>query len=113
MSETRKTEITIEVELDDNHVPEKMVWNAPDGGIENQETRAVLLSVWDDTAREALRLDLWTKEMPMDDMKQFFHQIFISMADTYKRATNEDETATSIIEFAENFAHKAGIKDAQ
>src|SRR5690625_1809211 len=110
MSKTRKTEISIEVELDENHVPEKMVWNAQDGGIRDQETKAVLLSVWDDKNKEALRLDLWTKEMPMDDMKQFFHQIFISMADSYKRATSEDETANEIIEFAENFAHKAGIK---
>lgn len=106
----KKSQITIEVELDENNIPEKMNWNAPDGGVNNEETKAAFISVWDDQAKEALRLDLWTKEMSVDDMKQFYHQVFISMADSYKRATNEDETATSIIEFAENFAHKAGIK---
>lgn len=106
----KKSQITINVELDENHVPEKMNWNAPDGGIENQETKAAFISVWDDKTKEVLRLDLWTKDMTVDEMKLFFHQIFISMSDSYKRATNEDETATSIIEFAENFAHKAGIK---
>lgn len=107
----RKTKITINVELDENHVPEKMSWDAEDGGVSNQETKAALLSVWDDKTKEALRLDLWTKDMPMDDMKQFFHQIFISLADSYKRATNEDEMSDFIIEFAENFALKAGILD--
>lgn len=106
----RKTQIIVDVELDENHVPEKMSWNAQDGGINNQETKAAMISVWDDKAKEALRIDLWTKEMEMDDMKRFYHQIFISMANSYQRATNEDEVADSIVEFAENFAHAAGIK---
>ena len=78
MSKNKQTKITIDVELDENHVPEKMSWTAQDGGIDNQETKAVMISVWDDATKEALRLDLWTKEMPMDEMKQFFHQIFIN-----------------------------------
>lgn len=106
----KKTQISIDIELDENHIPEKMNWNAEDGGIHNQETKAVMVSVWDDKDKEALRIDLWTKEMPMDDMKRFYHQIFISMANSYQRATSEDEVANSIIEFAENFAHQAGIK---
>ncbi|MBW7869666.1 MAG: gliding motility protein GldC [Flavobacteriia bacterium] len=109
----RKTQITIDVELDENHIPEKLLWNAVDGGVENQETKAALMSVWDDKTKEALRLDLWTKDMPMDDMKQFFHQIFISMADSYQRATNDEEVAAFIIEFAENFAYKAGLIDQE
>lgn len=106
----KKTQIHIDIELDENHIPEKMSWNAEDGGIRDQETKAVMVSVWDDKDKEALRIDLWTKEMPMDDMKRFYHQIFISMANSYQRATSEDEVADSIIEFAENFALQAGIK---
>lgn len=106
----KKTQISIDIELDENHIPEKMSWNAQDGGIRHQETKAVMVSVWDDKDKEALRIDLWTKEMPMDDMKRFYHQIFISMANSYQRATSEDEVADSIIEFAENFALQAGIK---
>jgi len=41
----RKTKITIDVELDENHIPEKMTWNAQDGGVQNQETKAVMISV--------------------------------------------------------------------
>ena len=109
----RKTQIKIDVELDENHIPEKMSWSAEDGGISNSETKATLISVWDDKEKEALRIDLWTKEMPMDDMKRFFHQTFISMASSYQRATSEDEVANYIVEFAENFAHQAGIKSAK
>ncbi len=105
-----KSQITIDVELDDNKVPEKLHWNAPDGGVENEESNAIFLSVWDDKAKEALRIDLWTKEMPMDDMKRFFHQMFHSFAEVYQRATNEEDVAKEIADFAEYFAQKAGIK---
>lgn len=109
----KQTKITIDVELDENHIPEKLFWNAEDGGVKNQETKAALMSVWDDKTKEALRLDLWTKDMPLDDMKQFFHQIFISMADSYQRATNDEDVATYIVEFAQNFAYKAGLIDGK
>ena len=106
----RKTQITIDVELDENHVPEKMTWNAEDGGIQKKETKATMISVWDEKTKEALRIDLWTKEMPVDEMKQFFHQILISLGDTYQRATGEDDVAAWMHEIAEEFAVKAAIK---
>ena len=37
----KETSITIDVTLDENHVPYKLHWSAPDGGISNQETHAV------------------------------------------------------------------------
>lgn len=106
----RKTQITIDVELDENHVPEKITWNAQDGGIEKQETKATMISVWDDKTMEALRIDLWTKEMPVDHMKRFYHQIMVSLGDTYKRATGEEDVAQWMAEMAEEFAVKSAIK---
>lgn len=106
----RKTTITIDVELDENHIPEKMTWNAQDGGIESQETKATMISVWDDKAMEALRIDLWTKDMPVDHMKRFFHQIIISLGHTYQRATGEDDVTEWIENMAEEFAIKSAIK---
>ncbi len=47
MSEKSKSKIEIDVELDENKVPEKLVWSASDGGISNKEAKALLLSVWD------------------------------------------------------------------
>ncbi len=106
----RNTKITIEVELDENHIPEKILWNAEDGGIEKQETNATMISVWDDKTKEALRIDLWTKEMPVDDMKQFFHQILVSLGDTYQRATGEEDVTEWLHEVANEFAVKSAIK---
>ena len=105
-----KSEIKIEIELDENNVPENLSWTAKDGGVENEPTKAVLLSFWDDEKREALRIDLWTKDMPMDHMKIFFHQIFNAMADSYSKATSEDDVAKMIRLFAEDYAHDAKIK---
>lgn len=106
----RQTQITINVDLDENHVPEKMTWNAEDGGIAHQETKATMISVWDDKTMEALRIDLWTKDMPVDQMKMFFHQILVSLGNTYQRATGEDDVAAWLSEVAEDFAVKSAIK---
>lgn len=106
----RKTQITIDVELDENHIPENMTWNAEDGGIEKQKTKATMISVWDDQKMEALRIDLWTKDMPLDQMKMFMHQIFLSLSQTYLRASGEEDVAQWIEQMAEEFAVKSAIK---
>lgn len=106
----KKTQITIDIELDENHVPEKMTWNAQDGGIEKEDTKATMISVWDDKKMEALRIDLWTKEMPVDQMKMFLHQILISLSSTYQRATGEEDVAAWMEQMAEEFAQKAAIR---
>ena len=67
------SKIEIKVELDNNKVPEKIRWTASDGNINNQETKATFLSVWDSKNKESLRIDLWTKDMPLDEMKLFFY----------------------------------------
>lgn len=100
------SEIKIKVALDDNKVPETLHWTAPDGGITNSESKALFLSVWDHKAKEALRIDLWTKEMPLDEMKIFFHQTLRAMADTFMRATNDDKMTATMIDFCDYFAEK-------
>lgn len=106
----KETEINFNITLDENHIPEKIVWAAPDGGIVGAESNAVLLSVWDDKTKEALRIDLWTKEMPVDEMKHFFHQVLLSLGNSYQKATDEEEVADEIRRFAEYFADRSGIK---
>lgn len=106
----KEAEINFNIELDENHIPEKIVWAAPDGGIVGAETKALLLSVWDEKEKEALRIDLWTKEMPVDEMKRFFHQTLAQMSETYLRATGEEDVAEELEKFAEYFADRSGIK---
>ena len=101
-----KSKITIEVAVDDNKIPEKIQWSAPDGGITKQDTKALLLAVWDSKTQEALRVDLWTKDMPLDEMKLFFFQTLRAMADTFQRATSDEKMSATMRDFSEYFAEK-------
>ncbi len=103
---TITSEIKFLVELDENRVPEKLTWTAQDGGVQLEEAKAMLLSVWDGKAQETLRIDLWTKEMPVDEMKLFFHQTLTAMADTFQRATQDEKMADTMRDFCDYFAEK-------
>lgn len=104
-----KSEIKIVVELDDNRVPEKLSWTARDGGVEQEESKAIMLSVWDSNAQESMRIDLWTKDMPVDEMKVFYHQTLVSMADTFERATGDKKMSETMKDFCDYFAEKLEI----
>ena len=110
MTKANTSKIELNVELDDNRVPEKLFWTAKDGGIANEEAKAILLSVWDHKAQEALRIDLWTKEMPVDEMKVFFHQTLLAMSDTFFRATQDEKMTATMKDFCDYFAEKLELK---
>ena len=110
MSTTIKSEIKFLVELDANRVPEKLTWTAQDGGVALEEAKAMLLSIWDSRAKETLRIDLWTKDMPVDEMKIFFHQTLVAMADTFERATQDEKMAATMRDFCDYFAEKLELK---
>lgn len=104
------SEIILKVELDENKVPEKLNWTAQDGGITNAEAKAMMLSVWDSAAKESLRIDLWTKDMPVDEMKIFFHQTLVAMSDTFNRATQDEKMTATMKDFCDYFAEKLELK---
>tara|TARA_B100001094_G_scaffold107070_1_gene103095 strand:+ start:17974 stop:18312 length:339 start_codon:yes stop_codon:yes gene_type:complete len=106
----KKTRISFEVELDKNNVPEKIVWTAPDGGVSNEKSKAVFLSVWDDKKQETLKIDLWTKDMPLDHMNVFFHQTLVSMNETFLRATQNQKMSDSFKQFCEYFAENLKLQ---
>jgi gliding motility-associated protein GldC len=104
------SEIKVEVGLDENRIPEMMKWSADDGGITNKESKALLLSIWDNKEKETYKINLWTKDMPVDEMKQFFHQTLISMADSFELATNDDKMSATMRDFCDYFAEKLELK---
>ncbi len=106
MPNTIKSKIELQVELDENRVPEKLSWTAQDGGIQNEEAKAMMLSVWDSKAQETLRIDLWTKDMPVDEMKLFFHQTLVEMSNTFQRATQDEKMTATMKDFCDYFAEK-------
>jgi gliding motility-associated protein GldC len=106
MSIKHNSEINIKIRLDENKVPEEISWTAKDGGIENEASKAIMLSVWDHKKKDTLRMDLWTKDMPVDEMKQFYHETLVAMADTFERATDDQKMGATMRDFCAYFAEK-------
>lgn len=106
MGKLHHSQITLRVGLDDNRVPEELSWSAEDGGIVNQEAKAMLLSVWDSKHKESLKIDLWTKDMPVDEMKIFFHQTLLALSDTFMKATQDEKMTATMKDFCDYFAEK-------
>lgn len=102
-----KSTITIDVELDENKVPQDITWKASASTAEQvRRAKAIMLSLWDGAEKAALRIDLWTKEMMVDEMADFFYQSIMTMADTYGRATQYHDQANDMKEFAQEFYKK-------
>ncbi len=104
----QESHINIRVSLDEERMPETIKWTAPEGGVEQPtEAKGILLGLWDGTEKHALRIDLWTKKMMMDEMADFFYQSLMGMADTYQRATRNEALASELKSFAKDFHKKA------
>ena len=106
MAVKHKSKVTFDVGLDENRIPEKMTWSASDAGINDEPAEALMISVWNDEKKETLRMDLWTKEMKLKEMQVFFYQTLKSMADVYRRATNDDKMADTMLDFVDYFHEK-------
>ena len=99
--------ITIDVNLDEQKIPHQIMWNATQSNSEaKQEAKAMMISFWDGKERAALRIDLWTKEMMVDEMADFYYQTLMGMADTYMRATQQKEMMEDMKAFAKEFYKK-------
>ena len=59
--------------------------------------------------KNTLRIDLWTEDMTVDEMKQFFHQTLLTMADSFERATNERNICEDLRDYCYHFADKMNI----
>ncbi|MEP7318466.1 MAG: gliding motility protein GldC [Panacibacter sp.] len=99
--------ISIDVHLDKDKVPEQINWKAESSTADDpQRAKAMMLAFWDGADKSALRIDLWTKDMMVDEMADFFYQTLTSMADTYLRATNNAEQVAEMKKFAKDFYNK-------
>jgi gliding motility-associated protein GldC len=104
INEMNKSTITIDVVTDENKVPEAISWSAPGTNAENaQKAKAMMIAFWDAADKAALRIDLWTKDMMVDEMADFFYQTLMTMADTYGRATKYNEQVDEMKKFAKGF----------
>jgi gliding motility-associated protein GldC len=105
----KKSEINIEVGLNSNNLPLQMKWSASDGGITNALASAFMLSIWDPNQKNTMKIDLWTKDMTVEEMKQFFHQTLLTMADSFEKATGEHLISEDLRDYCFHFATKMDI----
>ena len=103
----RQSTITIDVTLDEKNIPDQILWKATDSTADaGQKARAMMLSFWDGADKSALRMDLWTKEMMVDEMADFYYQTMMTMADSFSRATHQAELVDMMKNFAKDFYGK-------
>jgi len=104
------SQIKIDVTLDEKKIPELIRWNATDGEFDEPRTaRSMLLSFWDPEEQNTLSIDLWTKELTVEEMNIHFFQVIKKLCGTYLKATNNKEMEELFINFGNNFAKKSGI----
>ena len=103
----KKSSIVIDVELDEARVPSSIEWKASESTAEKpQQAKAFMLSLWDGAEKTALRIDLWTGKMMVDEMADFYYQTIMTMADTFDRATKNTELVDDMKNFAKQFHAK-------
>jgi len=107
----KTAEIKLTIDLDDNNVPERILWESTDS--ENKEAlpvKSIMLALWDQNYNNALRIDLWTKDMPVDEMKTFFYQTLMTMGDSFLRATGEENIVEDLRDYCAHFADKMELE---
>jgi len=103
-----KSNIIIDVELNENRIPENIEWKASESTADiPQNAKAMMLAFWDGAEKTSLRIDLWTQKMMMDEMADFYYQSLMSMADTFNRATKQKELVDEMKNFAKSFYAKS------
>lgn len=107
----KKVNINLQVELDDNNVPGSIVWSSDDPPSNGQEAdaKAFFLSIFDKKNLETLKIDLWNTEFEVGEMNRMMYYTLKGMADTFYRATNNNDMANDIARFAQYFGEELGI----
>ena len=110
MSQIKKKErLTIDVSMDDNLIPESIEWKSSQENKPSQTASAALIYFWDAKKNETFNLDLWTKEMSVEEMNKMMFQTLMTLANTYERATNEDQMANAMRDFGQFFGERTEI----
>ncbi|GAA4318969.1 gliding motility protein GldC [Mucilaginibacter gynuensis] len=106
----KRAEIKLTIDLDDNNVPENIMWESTDSqNTEALPVKSMMLALWDQNYKNTLRIDLWTKDMPVDEMKRFFYETLQTMGDTFLRATGEKNIVEDLRDYCAHFADKMEI----
>lgn len=101
---TKKSSIQITIQMDERNIPEQIQWLSEDQTIPSaQDAKAMMLALWDKQSRNGMSVDLWTKEMTIEEMNLFVFQTLMTMSDTFERATRNSQEAASLRTYANAF----------
>ncbi len=102
----KKSTIKFEIELDDKNLPKNIQWDASDKEGEGLEsTKSISLNVWDNLNHSTLRIDLWTEEMSVVEMKRFYIDILGGMAQTILNSTGDEYMSEEMKELCDRLVN--------
>ncbi|MAU76538.1 MAG: gliding motility protein GldC [Crocinitomicaceae bacterium] len=101
--------IKITVSTDDNHVPTEIVWSADGEDSVERTAKAMSLAMWDETDGRLMNMDLWTKNMSVEEMRHFVCQTMMTLADTFERSTSDKPHAEAVRGFTRELAKRIGV----
>ena len=105
-----KQTLKFEIELDENQLPLNIEMHASDGEANEKNIKALMLSAWAAKTKETLRIDLWTKDMPVNEMFVMYHQTMMGMAVSLEKATGNNKLAATLRDYCNFFAEISKIK---
>ena len=108
----KKSEIRFSIALDDNKVPEAISWTATDAGADIHFAKAINIALWDREQAGTMKIDLWTKDMPIDEMKRFCVDNIGSMAENIVTATNDKKMADMMRELCKELSEYLDRQEA-
>ena len=104
-----KSKLPFDLQLDDNNVPKKIIMNSSDSQAEDVLLKSVIIAAWDEKTKETLRVDLWTKDMMVNEMYIMYHQTLMSTANTLSKSTGQDQLAGALRDYCDYFAQETRI----
>jgi gliding motility-associated protein GldC len=99
-------EIKFTIRVDEQNLPRPIEWEATDAGKGKMKCNSVKIYLWDNEAQNSMHIDLWTKDMLVQQMNVHYIHNLLNMADSYKRSTGNTEGAELFRQFAHRFAAK-------
>lgn len=107
---SRTANIRLTIDLDSDNLPTAIEWDASEARREAPaQCQSMMLSLWDHEEQTTAAIDLWTRDMTVQDMNLYFYQVIHKMADTYQRATGNADIADVIHHFANQLGASLGL----
>ena len=104
-----KQTLKFEVELDENNLPNSIKMLEEKASNSSIDLKTLMIAGWDAKRKETLRVDIWTKDMPVNDMFIMYHQNMMGMATSLEKSTGQNKLANALRDYCDFFAKETKI----